>query len=318
MPVFLRRLVPVTVLLAGLALVPVVAAPAGADPGRTVWACHPRMHDDLCDGSLATTTGYPPRTVGYRKASDPKVDCFYVYPTSTTQTTPNSDRRMTPEIARSIVEQARMFSRVCRMFAPMYRQETFAAQPNKQSYVYTPQAEIAYQDVRSSWNDYLAHDNHGRGVILIGHSQGAAHLARLIREEIDPDPSERGRLVGAILGGSPVYTATGKTSGGMFANIPACTRTGQAGCVTAFVTMDENVKDVQAPVGGDYWPYPYPKPDPAKFERICTDPARLSGAKSLTPLINLDYPFGGPLLGGEALGWRELPNAVHFEMCAPR
>ena len=311
---FATRICLVVACLAAVVAV-VVPGQAGAEPDRsaprTVWACHPDQHDDLCDGSLLTTTGYPPRTVGFRKASKPPIDCFYVYPTSTTQRTPNSDRRIPPEVARSVVQQFRQFSRVCDTYAPMYRQETFAAQENPRSYVYTPQTEVAYRDVLAAWNDYKAQARPGRGVVLVGHSQGAAHLGRLIAEEIDPVPAERDRLVGAILGGSPVFTKTRQTTGGMFANVPACTRPGETGCITAFITMDEAAGNVNAPVGDGYWPYPFPKPDPKQYERICTDPARLSGQKNLTPLINLDYPFGSPLLGSEVLHWRQMPNAVH-------
>jgi hypothetical protein len=51
-------------------------------------------------------------------------------------------------------------------------------------------AAIAYLGLLASSKDYLAHDNHGRGVVLIGHSQGAALPIPLIRHEIDPNPSD--------------------------------------------------------------------------------------------------------------------------------
>ena len=47
---------------------------------------------------------------------------------------------------------------------------------------------LAYDDVRDAWNEYLAHDNHGRGVVLIGHSQGTRVLIQLVKEEIDGKP----------------------------------------------------------------------------------------------------------------------------------
>jgi len=42
-----------------------------------------------------------------------------------------------------------------------------------------------YDDVRDAWHHYLEHDNQGRGVVLVGHSQGSFILAELIRQEID-------------------------------------------------------------------------------------------------------------------------------------
>ena len=31
---------------------------------------------------------------------------------------------------------------------------------------------ISYRDLRAAWREYLANDNQGHGVVLIGHSQG--------------------------------------------------------------------------------------------------------------------------------------------------
>ena len=50
---------------------------------------------------------------------------------------------------------------------------------------------LGYDDVRDAWNYYLQHDNHGRGVVLIGHSQGAYVLAALLAQEIDGKPVSR-------------------------------------------------------------------------------------------------------------------------------
>ena len=55
--------------------------------------------------------------------------------------------------------------------------------------------EQGYEDVVEAWRAYLRRFNHGRGVVLIGHSQGTFVLRRLIREEIDPKASARRRLV---------------------------------------------------------------------------------------------------------------------------
>jgi hypothetical protein len=88
--------------------------------------------------------------------------------------------------------------------------------------------------VRSAWDDYLRHDNHGRGVVLIGHSQGAMMLKRLIQSEIEPRPAERSLLVSAILLGGNVGVPDGKTVGGDFSSVPACTSAAQTGCVVAY------------------------------------------------------------------------------------
>ena len=59
-------------------------------------------------------------------------------------------------------------------------------------------SELAYRDVLSAWRFYLAHENAGRGVVLIGHSQGAYLLMRLLAAQVD-GKKDQGRLVSAIL-----------------------------------------------------------------------------------------------------------------------
>jgi hypothetical protein len=80
----------------------------------------------------------------------------------------------------------------------------------------------------------LANDNDGRPIVFIGHSQGAANLIRLLRSQVDGNPALRGRMVSAIILGGNVQVPEGKTVGGTFAHIPACTKTSQTGCVIAY------------------------------------------------------------------------------------
>jgi hypothetical protein len=93
--------------------------------------------------------------------------------------------------------------------------------------------------VLSAWRDYLAHDNKGRGVVFIGHSQGAGMLTQLLRTQIDPNPKLRRLLVSAILLGGNVTVAAGRDSGGDFQHIPACRGRDQSGCVVAYSTFDQ-------------------------------------------------------------------------------
>ena len=82
----------------------------------------------------------------------------------------------------------------------------------------------AYADVREAWRTYLRKFNRGRGVIFVGHSQGTIVLRRLIREEIDPKPAVRRRLVSAILLGGNVNVKKGSDRGGDFQRLRACRR----------------------------------------------------------------------------------------------
>ena len=79
--------------------------------------------------------------------------------------------------------------------------------------------------------------NRGRKVVLIGHSQGADMIARLLQRVFDKDPAMRERLLLALPIGGPVEAAQGKLTGGNFENIPLCSRPDEQGCVVAFRTF---------------------------------------------------------------------------------
>ena len=96
---------------------------------------------------------------------------------------------------------------------------------------------MAYQSLLAGWSDYLEHDNDGRPVIFIGHSQGAAMLIRLLSGQIDTNPKLRSRMVSAIIAGGNVQVPTGRTVGATFQQIPLCPPAGQAGCVIAYSTF---------------------------------------------------------------------------------
>ena len=161
-------------------------------------------------------------------------DCFYVYPTVTASAaTSNTGTAVTPAIEGAAVAQASRFSQVCDVWAPTYRQRTSASLAVGLGN--DPSADqISYQSLLAGWKDYLAHDNDGRPVVFIGHSQGAANVIRLLRSQVDGDPALRARMVSAIILGGNVQVPVGKTVGGTFAHIPACTKSGQTGCVIAY------------------------------------------------------------------------------------
>ncbi len=241
--------------------------PAGDDTAAdTVWLCLPGVEDPCsAEGTITqvaadgTTTVERPRT-----ADDPPIDCFYVYPTVSTQPRAVADRTVDAEQVAVATAQASRFSQVCRVFAPMYRQRTIGGIFGREA---TPtEAEFAYQDVRTAWQEYLRDHNAGRGVILIGHSQGSFVLADLIAAEIETDPEVAERLVSAMLLGGNVTVAAGSDRGGTFEHLPACTAEGQTGCVVAYSAFDG------------------PPPPTAGFgvagdgeQAICTNPAALGG-----------------------------------------
>ena len=199
----------------------------------TVWLCSPGQADDPCTSSLRATVvpAHGATTIQDAQASASSAfDCFYVYPTVSTESSDNADLRVQPAEVDAAIAQASRFSQVCRVWAPMYRQVTLAGLFNAGS-----QADaVAYDSLLSAWQDYLAHDNHGRPVIFIGHSQGAAMLIRLLASQVDPDPALRARTVVAILAGGNVTVPIGKTVGATFRHLPLCTATAETGCVIAY------------------------------------------------------------------------------------
>ncbi len=59
--------------------------------------------------------------------------------------------------------------------------------------------------------------NKGRGIVLIGHSQGSLMLEQLIKEQFDPNAALRKQLVSAMLLGGNVLVPEGQREGGTFA-----------------------------------------------------------------------------------------------------
>ncbi len=205
-----------------------------------------------------------------------------------------------------------MFSTVCDVYAPMYRQVTFSGN----QVAYNPDVETAYQSAKAGFEDYLKNYNDGRGFIMIGHSQGAAHTARLIDDMVDKDPDLRKRFVGAIAPGANISVPIGQPVGGLFDNVPACTEVGEFGCVTAYSTFND-VPGPTAPFSRldfGYWIYPEARPDSSKYEAMCVNPALIDGGDgTLLPLVNLDYLLDVPSGPEGDAPWLSQPDYYKVE-----
>ncbi|MEX0620018.1 MAG: DUF3089 domain-containing protein [Solirubrobacterales bacterium] len=288
---------------------------------ETVWLCKPGQADNPCGGTLAGSSFLPPDTsvnpplpirtepLTFTAASKSPVDCFYLYPTQSAQPGPNADLAKDQAIRGVAINQARMFSRICDVYAPVYRQYTLDALDGPIS---DEVRDIAYNSARGAWNDYMDNYNRGRGVVVIAHSQGTSHMARLLAEEVDDDPAVRSRIISAILPGANVFVPKGGVVGGQFQNIPACEADNQLGCVIAF-SMFKRAENQRPPdnssfgwVDTGYWINPAPRPDKDLYEVMCVNPGELSGDDGvLSPLANL--PAFVALPEGNA-PWQEMPD----------
>ena len=236
------------------------------------WLCRPGRAD-VCSEPEASTVVSPADGALTRKtyapAPDPPIDCFYVYPTVSQEPTANADLTPGPGEQRAAAEQFARFGTQCRTYAPIYRQTTAAAMRGEAK---GADSNLAYGDVLAAWRSYLARDNHGRGVVLVGHSQGASHLIRLIGEEIDGKPAQR-LLVSAIVTGGNVQVPAGAGVGGSFRHVPLCRSAEQTGCVIAYSSFLAD-----HPPGAEAW---FGKADHPGMAVACVDPAALLGRPTL-------------------------------------
>ena len=91
------------------------------------WLCRPDKTNDACSVDLTTTVVAPTGTLTRETfTANPQapIDCFYVYPTVSSDVTPNSDMSIDPAEQNVVRQQFARFKSQCRTFAPMYRQVT--------------------------------------------------------------------------------------------------------------------------------------------------------------------------------------------------
>ncbi len=271
--------------------------------GTENWICHPQLADDHCD-DLDTTVVRADGTrqvEAFQPATDPSFDCFYVYPTTSSDPEVNSDLEVDASETDTVRAQVARYTSVCSVYAPAYRQVTLAGLGGGA----TPEArELAYGDVLDAWKTYVGQAD-GRDVALIGHSQGAGLLRRLVSEEIEPEEGLRAQLVSAVLLGTSVpVPAEGGAAGGA-EPVPACGPDVERGCLLSFSSYPA----ASPPVEGALFGRVRDDGQPA----LCVDPVALAGDDGLADAV---LPTATSLLGGVA-GFEDvttpfvtLPDAV--------
>lgn len=304
-----------------------------ADPAH--WLCRPER-TDACSQPLDSTTVAADGTTKpdpFVARPDAPIDCFYVYPTISTDPGSNSD--LVPADSQeglvAVMQAARLNSQ-CKVYSPVYRQATLGllrARLSGTADAATPEqaSNLAFADVLDAWKYYMAHDNHGRGVVLIGHSQGSGMLSELISAEIDPNPDVRSHLIAAYLGGTNFAVPEGKDVGGTFKHVPLCRTDSQVGCVIPWASFRATS----------------PPPANSIFGRVsaeagvpaCVNPAALAGGSAelhsyfttpgrawVTPdTVTTPFVSVPGLLTGECVskdGFSYLSITVHGDAADPR
>jgi hypothetical protein len=263
---------------------------------RNLWACLPGNDQNECHDPLDATEilkDNSTQLVKHVPATDPQYDCFYVYPTVALGGNGNmTDFSDISLVLDPLVAQAARFTRLCELYAPLYRQVSLAipsgapaggatdgggakdgggadGSSGKGSIGVTGNAALGYGDVKASFEYYMAHYNKGRKFVLMGHSQGTGMLTQLMTEKFDTDANLRGQLISALLIGGSIQVPEGKDVGGTFKNIPICTKPAQVGCIVAYNSFAQ----VAPPPANSL----FGKGTQTGWMNACTDPAVLAG-----------------------------------------
>jgi hypothetical protein len=177
--------------------------------------------------------GAPPPQTGARTAA-----LFYVHPTTYLE----RDRWNAPlkpagayadfRTTLFLQTQASAFSDVAEVWAPRYRQAAFGAFLLKSEDAQKA-LDLAYGDVAAAFDPFVR-DAGDRPIILAGHSQGALHLERLLRDKVTGKPIAK-RVVAAYVVGWPISTASDLPALGL----QACTSPDQARCILSWMTFGD-------------------------------------------------------------------------------
>lgn len=164
---------------------------------------------------------------------------FFIHPTSYVEAfnkaqwnMPIGDRESLYLTTRLVEGQASVFSAAGEVWVPVYRQAHLGAFLSDK-----PAADqslsAAYGDVSAAFTAFLA-ANPDRPIILAGHSQGALHLLRLLKERAAGTPVA-GRIAAVYAVGWPVSVEADIPALGL----PACTRRAQPGCILSWQSFAE-------------------------------------------------------------------------------
>ena len=257
-----------------------VAPPTDAGPDYAAavsWLAKPEIADNPSlwtpDGFAEPAGPQPPMVAAV----------FYIHPTTYLQrdrwNAPlegNADSNYRANLfARS---QASAFAGAGEVWAPRYRQAAFGAFL-LDSEDARAALDLAYRDVAAAFDRFLEEAG-DRPIILAGHSQGALHLTRLLKERVAGKPL-RERIVAAYAVGWPISTVSDVPALGL----PACAAADQGGCLLSWMSFGE-------PANPDLVTDTYEKSaglaggERRREDMLCTNPLTGSAGGAAPPAAN--------------------------------
>ncbi len=138
-----------------------------------------------------------PENWAYYAVGDNKpVDVFLICPTVDTRSERNAldlNEKLKGRFVNALDMEKGIYEETARMFSPYYRQMSINAYrlPAEER---EAARQIAYRDVADAFRWYLDHENHERGLILAGFSQGAELCLDLLKEFYGGDSTEAVKL----------------------------------------------------------------------------------------------------------------------------
>jgi len=191
------------------------------------WAAHPWKWDPSDSISASLLDKYE---------KDSTVDVFFLHPTTFTNFSDESWNAKIDDSAiniktdySTILYQASVFNEKCRIFAPRYRQAHIRSYFSVDTINAKAAFELAYNDIKTAFQYYLAHWNNGRPIIIASHSQGTTHALRLLKEFFD-GTNLQNKLVCAYIIGMPIPE-------NYLTKIPSCKDSNATGCFVGWRTF---------------------------------------------------------------------------------
>jgi len=254
-----------------------VPAPDYADPGS--WAALPTK-DDASD--LLPEGVEVPFLQG-----EALVDVFFIHPTgylSGESWTSPLERASTTEENTTwmMANQASAFNGCCNVYAPRYREASIFAYLGERD-VRDEVVGFAYQDVARAFDYYLEQHNQGRPFVLAGHSQGAHHGERLIREKVDGTTIADQMVAAYLIGSLGASFSAGYLAA--LADVSACESPVETGCIVHWDTYGDGGEEPEFTLGTEPSLCTNPLSWTATTERINADRSRgaVPTAGTLTP-----------------------------------